>query len=135
VASFEDDALQPAKGLLAKLLDVQGVNQAMNREQGIRLLVPAIDPLADGQDVNAGELQEPTKRFDLNEVSRDTATIIHQQNIERAGLLEGSGLQLHECRAVRPHAGYRLIAIDLFGQDSPTLTGRSLGALPDLILD
>ena len=51
-----------AVGLLRQFANVAAVNKAVNRDERLRLVVHAVDVLADRNELHAGEIQLPINR-------------------------------------------------------------------------
>jgi hypothetical protein len=53
----QNGGLTAAVGFLRKLSDVAAIDEAVNREEFFRLVLSTLDPLANGDELEAGTIQ------------------------------------------------------------------------------
>src|SRR5262245_36069888 len=76
---------QAASDLLGHLLQIEPVDQAVDREEGLSLFVGAVDLLRNVDRSDPEKLQQPQNVDRIAQISGDAGRIVHAEDIERRG--------------------------------------------------
>jgi hypothetical protein len=82
VESIESPPFESTMGLLRELFDVEGINQAVHSHQHVGLFILRINALRYRDDPNTYEVQLLEDPHCVAEVTRQSARIIEQNNVE-----------------------------------------------------
>jgi hypothetical protein len=70
-------------GFLRELSDIAAIDEAVNREECLRLVLSTVDPLANGDELEAGKIQLAIDREDAFRTPRESRRIVDEDYIKR----------------------------------------------------
>ena len=114
--SAQHETFEPPVSFLGKLLHVKAVHHAVDGHQHMGLLVVGVDPLTDCDQPDAGEVQPLKECQRILRISRQSAAVVKEDNVEGARRRERRSQQAPQPRAVRADAAQRFIGINVLFQ-------------------
>jgi hypothetical protein len=89
---------------LRELSDIAAIDEAVNREECFRLVLSAVDPLANGDELEAGKVQLAIDREDALRTPGEPRRVVDEDYIKRLCGRERRAKQLLKRRAIHPYA-------------------------------
>ena len=90
-AAGEGAARQPAMGLVAQVVEIELVDQALDGDLELGHLVAGLDVVGDGDELDAVALQATKQGEGFDEIAREPRQIVDQAGGEGRGRREGGG--------------------------------------------
>src|SRR5215470_6709319 len=134
-ATGEGAARQPAVGLVAQVVEVELVDQALDGDLELGHLVAGLDAVGDGDELDAVALEATKEGERFDEIARQPRQVVDEDGGEGRGRRERSGHEALIRRALLDaEPGQGRVLVDVLIQDLPAHLRRESTTVPDLVV-